>query len=88
MAELDDKHNLLPSRLNEKAVAYAKEKGAWGISVEDHNFLVEETKRRAVFDQYDQELIAEVRDTHVASTQWTWTNDNDDGDNEVEFVSE
>ena len=50
MAELDDKHNLLPSRLNEKAVAYAKEKGAWGISVEDHNFLVEETKRRAVFD--------------------------------------
>ena len=78
MAELDDKHNLLPSRLNEKAVAYAKEKGAWCISDEDHNFLVEETKRRAVFDQYDQELIAEVRDTHVASTQWTWTNDNDD----------
>ena len=87
MAELDDKHNLLPSRLNEKAVAYAKEKGAWGISVEDHNFLVEETKRRAVFD-YDQELIAEVRDSYVASTQWTWQNYDDDEDSDVEFVSE
>ena len=87
MAELDDKHNLLPSRLNEKAVAYAKEKRAWGISVEDHNILVEETKRRAVFD-YDQELIAGVRDSYVASTQWTWQNYDNDGDSDVEFVSE
>ena len=87
MAELDDENNPLPSRLNEKTVAYAQEKGAWCISDEDHNFLVEETKMRAVFD-YDQELIAGVRDSYVASTQWTWQNYDDDGDSDVEFVSE
>ena len=88
MAELDNKHNPLPNRLNKNVAEYAKEKGAWCISDEDHTFLVEETKRRAVFD-YDQEKIANVRDDIVASTEWTWKNDNDDGDSDdVEFVSE
>ena len=87
MAKLDNEHNPLPKRLNNKVAEYAMERGAWCISDEDHIFLVEETKRRAVFD-YDQEKIANVRDDLVSSTEWTWTNDDDDCDSDVEFVSE
>ena len=87
MAKLDNEHNPLRKRLNNKVAEYAMERGAWCISDEDHIFLVEETKRRAVFD-YDQEKIANVRDDFVSSTEWTWTNDDDDCDSDVEFVSE
>ena len=87
MAEYDDENNPLPNRLHKDTVQYAKEKGAWCISDEDHTFLVEETKRRAIFD-YDQEKVAYVRDDYVASAEWTWRNDNDDDESDIEFVSE
>ena len=87
MAKFDDENNPLPNRLHKDTVQYAKEKGAWCISDEDHTFLVEETKRRAIFD-YDQEKVAYVRDDYVASAEWTWRNDNDDDESDIEFVSE
>ncbi len=72
-------NNPLPKRIGRDSRAIANLRGAWRMSDDDHEFMMEEARNREEGNKYDEELALEVRRQEEEASKWrAATNNGDD----------